>query len=165
MNFLQCNSDQLRHTHVIDNRTKSREDFGCQERIKQIMDLTRRSEDEVIMALHDSDGDPNRAVNDLLEGISPEWEVKKKKARQSGGPKQSSEQSVVSDNDANNDNTHHTHHDRFNRGSVNYRSRGCKSIIITVALMNSILINELRETSELNHPKTYIFVVVALLNF
>ncbi|XP_011503850.1 PREDICTED: protein lingerer isoform X3 [Ceratosolen solmsi marchali] len=94
----QHKSDQLRQTNIIDNRINSKEDVAWQERIKQVMDLTRRSEDEVIMALHDSDGDLNRAVNDLLEGVSPEWEVKKKKARPTGGSKQNSEQSVVSDN-------------------------------------------------------------------
>ena len=32
------------------------------------MDLTGRSNDEVIVALHDCDNDTNRAVNMLLEG-------------------------------------------------------------------------------------------------
>ena len=69
------------------------DDPVLKEQIKQVMDMTRRSEDEVIMALHDSDGDLHRAVNDLLEGVQTEWEVKKKKARQPGGAKQNAEQS------------------------------------------------------------------------
>ena len=68
------------------------DDPTFKERVKQVMEMTRRTEDEVIMALHDSDGDFNRAVNDLLEGVSPEWEVKKKKARQPSSSKQSTEQ-------------------------------------------------------------------------
>lgn len=83
------------------------------------------------MALHDCDGDLNRAVNDLLEGVSPEWEVKKKKARQSGGPKQNSEQSGVPDSNAdwedkrtlyNNDGSSRV---RGGRGG-SHNSRGCK---------------------------------------
>jgi hypothetical protein len=125
--LLQHNSDQFKQTHIIDNRINNKEDVAWQERIKQVMDLTRRSEDEVIMALHDSDGDLNRAVNDLLEGVSPEWEVKKKKARPTGGPKQNSEQTVVADNldwddkrCFNNDGTARI------RGRVNHSNRGCK---------------------------------------
>ena len=114
----------------MDNRINSREDIIWQERIKQVMDLTRRSEDEVIMALHDSDGDLNRAVNDLLEGLSPEWEVKKKKARQSGGPKQNSEQSDIPDNSTEWDDKRCLHNEdppRI-RGRANYNNRGCKYI-------------------------------------
>lgn len=73
------------------------EDATFKERVKQVMEMTRRTEDEVIMALHDSDGDFNRAVNDLLEGVSPEWEVKKKKARQPSSSKQSTEQPAGQD--------------------------------------------------------------------
>lgn len=68
------------------------EDPVFKERIKEVMDLTCRSEDEVIMALHDSDGDLNRAAIDLLEGVKTEWEVKKKKPRQPSGSKQAADQ-------------------------------------------------------------------------
>lgn len=91
------------------------------------MDLTQKSEDEVVMALHDSDGDLNRAVNDLLEGVSPEWEVKKKKPRQSSA-KQSSEQ--CNSNDDNNDwedkRLSQNNSSSRIRGRAGSNNRGCK---------------------------------------
>ncbi|XP_015433940.1 PREDICTED: protein lingerer isoform X2 [Dufourea novaeangliae] len=84
----QPNTVQTWHAQIIDTRMGSGEDPNLKECIKQVMDMTRRSEDEVVMALHDSDGDLDRAVNDLLEGVKTEWEVKKKKLRQPGGSKQ-----------------------------------------------------------------------------
>lgn len=69
------------------------EDPALKERIRQVMDMTRRSEDEVVLALHDCDGDLDRAVNNLLEGVMQEWEVKKKKTRQPAGSKQNADQS------------------------------------------------------------------------
>lgn len=94
---IQQKSDQTRHSQIIDTRMGCGEDPTFKERVKQVMEVTRRTEDEVIMALHDSDGDFNRAVNDLLEGVSPEWEVKKKKARQPSSSKQNTEQLGVQD--------------------------------------------------------------------
>ncbi|XP_051162181.1 protein lingerer isoform X2 [Leptopilina boulardi] len=94
---IQQKSDQTRHAQIIDTRMGGGEDPTFKERVKQVMEVTRRTEDEVIMALHDSDGDFNRAVNDLLEGVSPEWEVKKKKARQPSSSKQNIEQLGVQD--------------------------------------------------------------------
>lgn len=56
--------------------------------VSQVMDATRKSEDEVSTALHDCDNDLDRAVNMLLEGEAQgEWVVtsgNKKKNRQSG---------------------------------------------------------------------------------
>lgn len=49
------------------------------------MDATRKTEDEVITALHDCDNDISKAVNMLLEGeVHGAWETsgKKKKNRQ-----------------------------------------------------------------------------------
>lgn len=103
------------------------EDPILKERIKQVMDMTRRSEDEVIMALHDSDGDLDRAVNDLLEGVKTEWEVKKKKPRQPSGSKQNADQSGGQDESGD-------WEERRNqrsggaprmRGRVNHDNRGC----------------------------------------
>lgn len=54
------------------------------------MDATRKTEDDAITALHDSDHDINKAVNMLLEGEAQgEWETsgKKKKNRQPTGAK------------------------------------------------------------------------------
>lgn len=97
------------------------------ERIRQVMDMTRRSEDEVIMALHDSDGDLDRAVNDLLEGVKTEWEVKKKKPRQPSGSKQSTDQSVGQDD---NGDWEERRNQRSGgpprmRGRANHDNRGC----------------------------------------
>lgn len=106
----------------------SGEDPILKERIKQVMDMTRRSEDEVVMALHDSDGDLDRAVNDLLEGVKTEWEVKKKKPRQPSGSKQNMDTSAGQDEGGDWD-------ERRNqrgggpprmRGRANHDNRGCK---------------------------------------
>ncbi|XP_058809825.1 protein lingerer isoform X2 [Phymastichus coffea] len=124
---LQLRPDFPRPVQDIDIHINSKDDIVWQERIKQVMELTSRSEDEAIMALHDSDGDLNRAVNDLLEGVSPEWEVKKKKARQSAGSKSITEQ--VGEMESNiyhwnnkcliyNDGSSH------NRGRANHNNRG-----------------------------------------
>lgn len=40
-------------------------DFYC-----QLMEVTGKSQDECIVALHDCNGDVNRAINILLEGSS-----------------------------------------------------------------------------------------------
>ncbi|XP_023247935.1 ubiquitin-associated protein 2-like, partial [Copidosoma floridanum] len=117
-------SDQLRHTQNIDHRINSKE-IVWQESIRQVMDLTQRSEDEVIMALHDSDGDLNRAVNDLLEGVSPEWEVKKKKPRQSG-PKPTSEHCNPNDNNIDSEDKRQPHSNSLLRirGRSGHNNRG-----------------------------------------
>ncbi|KAJ8677502.1 hypothetical protein QAD02_013289, partial [Eretmocerus hayati] len=79
LNESQIFSDDIQLPHC---RPICRDESLWLEKVKQVMELTRKSEDEVVMALHDSDGDLNRAVNDLLEGICPGWSVKKKKVRQ-----------------------------------------------------------------------------------
>lgn len=94
------------------------------------MEVTRKSEDEVIMALHDSDWDFNRAVNDLLEGVSSEWEVKKKKPRQPSGSKQGADQSGDHDESGGGD-WEERRHQRGGgpprlRGRANHDNRGCK---------------------------------------
>lgn len=56
------------------------------------MDITTKTEDEVITALHDCDNDCDRAVNMLLEGKAQgEWETsgKKRKNRQPSTTKSS----------------------------------------------------------------------------
>ncbi|XP_020279901.1 protein lingerer isoform X2 [Pseudomyrmex gracilis] len=80
------NTNNIRNSQIIDTRAGG-EDPILKERIKQVMEMTRRSEDDVVMALHDNDGDFDGAVNDLLEGVKTEWEVKKKKPRQPSGAK------------------------------------------------------------------------------
>jgi len=55
----------MRLAQIIDSRS---EDPDMKNKIKQVMDATRKSEDEVCTALHDCDNDLDRAVNMLLEG-------------------------------------------------------------------------------------------------
>jgi len=91
----QPTAEQMRLAQIIDTKT---EDPDLKDKIKQVMDATRKTEDEVCTALHDCDNDPDRAVNMLLEGMGQgEWEtsVKKKKNRQ---PSTKSE-SVVNNRD------------------------------------------------------------------
>jgi hypothetical protein len=56
----------MRIAQIIDTRT---EDPNLKDKIKQAMDATRKTEDEVCTALHDCDNDLDRAVNMLLEGM------------------------------------------------------------------------------------------------
>ncbi|XP_063238119.1 protein lingerer isoform X3 [Bacillus rossius redtenbacheri] len=79
---IQPTAEQMRIAQIIETKF---EDADLKDKIKQVMDATRKSEDEVCTALHDCDNDPDRAVNMLLEGMAQgEWEtsVKKKKIRQ-----------------------------------------------------------------------------------
>ncbi|XP_071442037.1 protein lingerer isoform X2 [Hetaerina americana] len=81
---IQPTAEQMRIAQIIDTRS---EDPDLKDKIKQVMDATRKTEDEVCTALHDCDNDPDRAVNMLLEGMGTgEWEMsgKKKKNRQPG---------------------------------------------------------------------------------
>jgi NACalpha-BTF3-like transcription factor len=61
----QATAEQMRLAQIIDTRS---EDPDMKNKIKQVMDATRKSEDEVCTALHDCDNDLDRAVNMLLEG-------------------------------------------------------------------------------------------------
>lgn len=100
---------------------------SLKECVKQVMDMTRRSEDEVVMALHDNDGDLDRAVNDLLEDrVKAEWEVKKKKLRQPSGSKQSTDQTGGQDDsgDWERRNQRSGGPPRM-RGRANHDNRGC----------------------------------------
>lgn len=119
---------ELRITNINENRLHSNDVWL--ERIQQVMDLTCRSEDEVIMAIHDCDEDLNRAVNSLLEGVSSEWEVKKKKARQSSISKPVSEQphTVNKDIDWSGISRFSSDRSAFNRGRVTHINRRCECI-------------------------------------
>ncbi|XP_046996381.1 protein lingerer isoform X3 [Schistocerca americana] len=82
----QPTAEQMRIAQIIETKP---EDPDLKDKIKQVMDATRKSEDEVVTALHDCDNDPNKAVNMLLEGIPTGWETtsKKKKNRQPSAAK------------------------------------------------------------------------------
>ncbi|KAL0279068.1 UNVERIFIED_CONTAM: hypothetical protein PYX00_000700 [Menopon gallinae] len=83
----QPTAEQMRIAQLI---SKEEDDTNLKEKVKQVMDATRKTEDDAITALHDSDHDINKAVNMLLEGEAQgEWETsgKKKKNRQPTGAK------------------------------------------------------------------------------
>lgn len=63
----------MRIAQIIDTRT---DDPGLKEKIRQVMDATRKTEDEVCTALHDCDNDLEKAVNMLLEGMAQVGQVK-----------------------------------------------------------------------------------------
>lgn len=118
--------NEQRNAQIIDTRSAGGEDSTMKERVKQVMEMTRRSEDDVVMALHDNDGDLNRAVNDLLEGVCAEWEVKKKKARQPSGAKQNAEQPGRQEESADwEDRRGQRASLRGTRGRANHDNRGC----------------------------------------
>ena len=45
-----------------------KEEKVFEDKISQVLQLTGKTKDEVVIALYDCDNDPNRAVNMLLEG-------------------------------------------------------------------------------------------------
>ncbi|XP_010212904.1 PREDICTED: ubiquitin-associated protein 2-like, partial [Tinamus guttatus] len=52
-------------------------DADFEDKVKQLMEVTGKNQDECIVALHDCNGDVNRAINILLEGSSDttSWET------------------------------------------------------------------------------------------
>lgn len=82
----QATAEQLRIAEIT-NISNERDIADLNENIRMIVELTHRTPDEAAMALHDSNGSVEDAVNILLEG-SPDdngWETtgKKKKEKQS----------------------------------------------------------------------------------
>jgi hypothetical protein len=74
-----------------DSTHSKSEDPSIKEKVRQLIEMSQRSEEEVCLALHECDGDVNTAMNMLLEDIGHgEWEtrVKKKKSRQASASKQ-----------------------------------------------------------------------------
>ena len=53
----QPTAEQMRLAQIIDTKT---EDPDLKDKIKQVMDATRKTEDEVCTALHDCDNDLDR---------------------------------------------------------------------------------------------------------
>ncbi|XP_076259944.1 ubiquitin-associated protein-like lingerer isoform X18 [Rhynchophorus ferrugineus] len=67
------------------------DDVTMRDKVKQVIEMTCRSEEEVCLALHESNNDVSEAVNMLFEDIATgEWETKdkKKKKRQASTSKQ-----------------------------------------------------------------------------
>ncbi|KAI4785312.1 hypothetical protein KUCAC02_037842, partial [Chaenocephalus aceratus] len=73
----QATAEQIRLAQVISDHN----DADFEEKVKQLIDITGKDQDESMIALHDCNGDVNRAINVLLEG-SPDtdsWEMVGKK--------------------------------------------------------------------------------------
>ncbi|XP_053303536.1 ubiquitin-associated protein 2-like isoform X5 [Pleuronectes platessa] len=78
----QATAEQIRLAQMISDHN----DADFEEKVKQLIDITGKDQDESMIALHDCNGDVNRAINALLEG-SPDtdsWEMVGKKKGVSG---------------------------------------------------------------------------------
>ncbi|KAJ7416542.1 ubiquitin associated protein 2 like protein [Willisornis vidua] len=83
-------AEQIRLAQMISDHN----DADFEEKVKQLIDITGKNQDECVIALHDCNGDVNRAINVLLEGnpdtvgLSPvnlhSWEMVGKKKSVSG---------------------------------------------------------------------------------
>ncbi|XP_040977289.1 LOW QUALITY PROTEIN: ubiquitin-associated protein 2-like [Aquila chrysaetos chrysaetos] len=92
-------------------------DADFEDKVKQLMEVTGKNQDECIVALHDCNGDVNRAINILLEGISDttSWETVGGKKKSLG--KESSENKENREKRGDREASH-------GRGSSNRRGRG-----------------------------------------
>ncbi|KAL8184552.1 UNVERIFIED_CONTAM: Ubiquitin-associated protein 2-like, partial [Gekko kuhli] len=75
-------AEQIRLAQMISDHN----DADFEEKVKQLIDITGKNQDECVIALHDCNGDVNRAINVLLEG-NPDthsWEMVGKKKGVSG---------------------------------------------------------------------------------
>uniref|UniRef100_A0A8C3UPN4 UBA domain-containing protein n=1 Tax=Catharus ustulatus TaxID=91951 RepID=A0A8C3UPN4_CATUS len=71
--IVQATAEQIRLAQMIYDQN----DADFEDKVKQLMEVTGKSQDECIVALHDCNGDVNRAINILLEGSSDttSWET------------------------------------------------------------------------------------------
>uniref|UniRef100_A0A0S7ENI1 UBP2L n=1 Tax=Poeciliopsis prolifica TaxID=188132 RepID=A0A0S7ENI1_9TELE len=60
----QATAEQIRLAQMISDHN----DADFEEKVKQLVDITGKDQDESMIALHDCNGDVNRAINVLLEG-------------------------------------------------------------------------------------------------
>ncbi|XP_042191641.1 ubiquitin-associated protein 2a isoform X4 [Callorhinchus milii] len=74
---VQATAEQIRLAQMIYDKN----DTDFEDKVKQLMEVTGKNQDESIVALHDCNGDVNRAINVLLEGNSDttSWETVGKK--------------------------------------------------------------------------------------
>ncbi|XP_065587257.1 ubiquitin-associated protein 2-like isoform X8 [Cyrtonyx montezumae] len=91
----QATAEQIRLAQMISDHN----DADFEEKVKQLIDITGKNQDECVIALHDCNGDVNRAINVLLEG-NPDthsWEMVGKKkgvsGQKDGGQTEPSEES------------------------------------------------------------------------
>uniref|UniRef100_A0A4X2M6Q3 UBA domain-containing protein n=1 Tax=Vombatus ursinus TaxID=29139 RepID=A0A4X2M6Q3_VOMUR len=90
----QATAEQIRLAQMISDHN----DADFEEKVKQLIDITGKNQDECVIALHDCNGDVNRAINVLLEGNpdthSPEKGGEKKgvSGQKDGGQMESNEE-------------------------------------------------------------------------
>ncbi|XP_074932894.1 ubiquitin-associated protein 2-like isoform X10 [Phalacrocorax aristotelis] len=70
---VQVTAEQIRLAQMIYEKN----DADFEDKVKQLMEVTGKNQDECIVALHDCNGDVNRAINILLEGSSDTLELKR----------------------------------------------------------------------------------------
>uniref|UniRef100_A0A8D1NNW5 Ubiquitin associated protein 2 n=1 Tax=Sus scrofa TaxID=9823 RepID=A0A8D1NNW5_PIG len=89
---VQATAEQMRLAQVIFDKN----DSEFEAKVKQLMEVTGKNQDECIVALHDCNGDVNKAINILLEGNSDttSWETVGGKKKNFG--KDSSQQNSTS---------------------------------------------------------------------
>ncbi|XP_042667204.1 ubiquitin-associated protein 2-like isoform X1 [Centrocercus urophasianus] len=70
---IQATAEQIRLAQMIYDKN----DTDFEDKVKQLIEVTGKNQDECIVALHDCNGDMNRAINILLEGSSDttSWET------------------------------------------------------------------------------------------
>ncbi|NXU42122.1 UBAP2 protein, partial [Drymodes brunneopygia] len=70
---VQATAEQIRLAQMIYDKN----DADFEDKVKQLVEVTGKNQDECIVALHDCNGDVNRAINILLEGSSDttSWET------------------------------------------------------------------------------------------
>uniref|UniRef100_A0A8V5GZJ9 Uncharacterized protein n=1 Tax=Melopsittacus undulatus TaxID=13146 RepID=A0A8V5GZJ9_MELUD len=70
---LPATAEQIRLAQMIYDK----KDADFEDKVKQLIEVTGKNQDECIVALHDCNGDVNRAINILLEGSSDttSWET------------------------------------------------------------------------------------------
>ncbi|XP_054842394.1 ubiquitin-associated protein 2 isoform X2 [Eublepharis macularius] len=70
---VQATAEQIRLAQMIYDKN----DADFEDKVKQLMEVTGKNQDDSIVALHDCNGDVNRAINILLEGSSDttSWET------------------------------------------------------------------------------------------
>ncbi|XP_064646872.1 ubiquitin-associated protein 2-like isoform X2 [Lineus longissimus] len=83
----KATAEQMRYAQMMGDK-QSVEDPELQQKVMQLMDLTQKSHDEVVIALHDCDNDANRASIMLLEGDNDqgEWQETGKKRKRGAPP-------------------------------------------------------------------------------
>ncbi|XP_070542055.1 ubiquitin-associated protein 2-like isoform X2 [Ptychodera flava] len=128
---VQPTAEQLRMAQII-----SSDDPETLAKIQQVQDVTGKSQDEVMVALHDHDDDPEKAINFLLENGDADqgqWETtgRKKKGRNQPAIQRMEPSSTASkdkvrekDRDRDRGSREREHRDKDNRDGSASRGRG-----------------------------------------